>query len=481
MIAREENLENTHASSSKIEYFLVGLFILAYTVVTSRYLLNAHDNFYTFHNLAEFENWYWQFLHGQPFATSLPKPSPHLYFGQLILLPFYALWTDVKTLLIGRSLWIALGAVPTYFISRSFFQTSIVRILTVACYCLNPIIIMTHFNQYFSAEPFVIPVFLLSLYAAIEKRTILLCVSLAFACLVREDMALTVIAMGFFVFFSNRQRRLGLIISLFALTYFVLSIKFIAPFMFNMNNYIPTGGYGYDYLGHDVTGIVVGAIKHPDRILGTIFNYGRLKYLGIIFISVGFLPFAALDIIAAGLPAILINVISKNPEQVDPYSMYVGPVIPFIVASAVVGLKRICSKTRNYSRMAMLLLLLVLSLDCLILLLTKIPENRLFAPHREASRLAVAAVPEKASITATPNFLPHLSQRRCLYDFIQNEKSEYYLIETNETHWITRWLKENGNYQNRIDEVMADERNELLFNKDGIYLLRNNSIETDCR
>ncbi len=152
---------------------ILGLFIVIYVAIMAHYLINAHDNFYTFHNLAEFENWYWQFLNGRPFTTSMPKPSPHLYVGQLVILPFYALWTSTKTLLIARSFWIAFGAVPIYLLARSVSFSRVSSLLASIVFFLNPIIIQTSLNQHFSAEPFAIPVFLTALYAIFGKRPIL--------------------------------------------------------------------------------------------------------------------------------------------------------------------------------------------------------------------------------------------------------------------------------------------------------------------
>ncbi len=289
-------------------------------------------------------------------------------------------------------------------------------------------------------------------------------------------MALTVCAIAALAVISKQLRPLGIAVLLSAICYFILSTTFIIPKLFNMEQYIPSGGYGYDYLGSDIPGMIAGVFKNPSALINTIFTLSRFKYIMILLLSVAFTPILAVDVLLAGLPAILINVISANPEQIDPYSMYVGPVIPFFVAGAIVGLGRISSylrkKAYNVNRIIVMLLLLISSINVLMLIVANFPANYLPTEHRIASQRAIAAVPENVSITATPNFLPHLAKRRYLFDILQRRESEYFLLETNSVHWITQWLRQNGEYQRLIENLKNDSNYELVFDDDGILLYK---------
>ena len=90
---------------------LLGALIAGYIGAVGRYLVGAHQAFYTFYDLAIYDQLFWNTLHGRFFITSLDAIhfSLGIHFSpiMLIYLPLYAIRPSPTTLLVARTMLLA--------------------------------------------------------------------------------------------------------------------------------------------------------------------------------------------------------------------------------------------------------------------------------------------------------------------------------------------------------------------------------------
>src|SRR5207245_582982 len=119
-----------------------GFFVFA--LLAAFCLLKYHLFLYNGIDLAYFNQVFWNFLHGRFFTQSI---HPHSSLGdhaELIiplLVPFYALFPDPRTLLILQTIFLLLPAIPLYFLAKHrVSSSSLIPFLITALYLLSPIV-----------------------------------------------------------------------------------------------------------------------------------------------------------------------------------------------------------------------------------------------------------------------------------------------------------------------------------------------------
>lgn len=447
--------------------------------LVSRYLLHAHANFYTFINVAEFENWYWHATHGRLFFTTLPKPSPHLYVTPLALAPIYALLPSPQTILVGRAAWIALGALPVWTLARLELDDRKAALGFAVWYLANALIVGVQTDHYFNPEGFAIPAILSAVWAWRAERPRVFVLFVALIALTKEDLALTAAAMGLLAVMKPGWRRLGAGVAAASIAYFALAVSWWVPELAGTEHYVPTAAGGYTPWGEGLDGILAGMIARPGMVLRETLTLADGRYVLVILVSAAFLPLAAPGIFVAAAPSMAINLLSFDQAQVDPFSLYNAAPAAFSVAAAIVGtatVRRRLEARGNAPRgFYGFVITLLIALSSLFLVAHPGPANRLPDRHRAECLRTLALIPPGASVAATQNFLPHLAGRAEVYDIRQDASPDDILIETNPTHWIVEWMKADHRHQERIDALVHDKRYRLAFQMDGILLYRKNA------
>jgi uncharacterized membrane protein len=232
---------------------------------------------------------------------------------------------------------------------------------------------------------------------------------------------------------------------------------------------------GFDYLGDGVGGIILGILKNPLLVLREVFAPGKLIFILILFFSFSFLPLLRSSLLIPAIPSLFIILVSQSEVHSAIFTRYCSPLAPFFFIATIAGLSRckeyFSEKRGHWKRLTYSLLTLLFCCSILVHLLYPEFKARDYS-HAEASRKILEFIPETGSVTASPNFLPHLSQRKELYELIHKVKTEFVIIETNPNHWVTHWMAKQEGYRKAIEEIMADPSLFKIQEIDGILLYR---------
>ncbi len=146
----------------------------------------------------------------------------------LFLLPFYLFVPTPNTLLVLQTVFLALPAIPIFFLARRIFSQQTHRWALAAAffYLLNPLVHNVNLFE-FHMLPFVLVFLFCALLFYHQKRYFLFTLSLCFALLVREDVPLVVFAFGMLAAFDRRRWRWICVPMLLACWWFVFAMSII--------------------------------------------------------------------------------------------------------------------------------------------------------------------------------------------------------------------------------------------------------------
>jgi uncharacterized membrane protein len=249
----------------------VALYAIAYSSLS----IAAYRTGHTLFDLALFEQSFWNAARGTLFSVSLEVTRPDLvaqmsHFGRhfspifFLLLPFYMVHQQPSTLLVLQSLALGGAAIPLYLFARHHLGSSPLALVISLLYLANPAIHDVNTVNEFHELAFVVPLIFLAFYAIETDHWVLYGFAVLGMLMVKEDVALEVIALGLYVAVIARRRRIGLITMFSAALWFVLAVLVVIPAFRGPNGPIPF--LGYDYLGHGIGGIAGGVFTRPSAL-----------------------------------------------------------------------------------------------------------------------------------------------------------------------------------------------------------------------
>lgn len=455
---------------------LTAAIMAAFAGCWTSYLLRAHENFYTFGNLALFENLIRNLLAGRFFDTTLPPhPYPHLSPALAIFAPLYALGRGPATLLAARVVFIAASIPLVYALGRKIFGDRRLALLGAILTALNPVVVKATLDNHFNPEGLLIPLYLGALWALMNRRTAWFVAAGAGACLVKEDAALTVAFLGLYAALFTESRRVGAMVAAGAAAYFILAVLVFIPWQTGGQSYHPSAESGFAYLGDNLGEMIRTLLMHPGTAAGQVFAWAKLKYVFCLLLAYGFLPLAAPRLWLCLAPALFINLVSDNPAQFAVFSLYSAPLAPILLVAALVGAKRLAGKTPHPTAAASLILSAAILVAVVFIFALPNPENRADEAHVRASREMLAHIPPDAAVAASQNFLPHLADRPAVYDLLEYHRAEYILLDNSPKHWIAAWMNDRPDYREVRRAIATDARLRLIAEADGISVYRQKS------
>ena len=180
------------------------------TATTEIYTLSLHDALpilaysqFRYHSdLAQYNQTLWATLRGDFFYSSLEETSgsylsTHVSPFLLMILPVYALYQSPITILVLRSLALALAAVPLFYCVRRLTGSGIAGLLLSAAFLFHPEIVSQHFTSGYEVV-FVAVFFFAAFYFFMEKRFGLFMFFLLMVLTVREDFIPVALVFSFY-------------------------------------------------------------------------------------------------------------------------------------------------------------------------------------------------------------------------------------------------------------------------------------------
>lgn len=434
LISKIENIIDNH---KHVAIVIVLIFFYTTYFTTASFL--RYDNFYTGRfDLGNMDQTVWNTFHGRIFQLTDPNGTSiisrlafHADFILILLAPFYAVWSNPKTLLFIQTVVLGFGALFAYLLSARILKNKTLSVTFAFAYLLNPSV--EHANLYdFHAVTLATTFLLAALFFLLVRRYIFFFLCLILAALTKENVWLISALLSFYCFFMGMRavfKKHVQISKAIPVISIVFSVASFIILYFLVWYAIPKArgdqhfalSYYSDF-GSSPTEIVKKIIFSPEKTLALLTQQDRLKYLGQLFSPLGFLSiFSPLGIFFA-LPDLVFMLLSNNSQLYQIYFHYASTITPFIFVSAIFGVKNMRKYIQripfSFFTYFIITTALITAYSYGPLPFAQNPNLDMMIkpqPYRNAIDDFLSRIPQKYSIAATNNLGSHLSHRQKIY------------------------------------------------------------------
>jgi uncharacterized membrane protein len=413
-------------------------------------------------DLAEFDNLFYNALHGHPFRSpaiegdlaDFSALKVHAEFVLYLLLPLYALSPGPEALLIVQSAFVAATAVPLYLLAARRLGEPTAAVFALS-YLLLPAVERPNFYDFHFVP---VGMFFVAWTLYFVDRHVLakdrpgrrdvtaaigIGLALPLALLSREDIAFGMAILGLVVLVGGKAPKLGAAIFAASTLWFVV-VKFVVMPRFGtmwFSDIYETlkapGRRGY-------FAIVQTLLTNPAFVMKHLLSEEKLLFMMHLLVPLAFLWVRRWWLLVAALPGLPFTVlVTDRPPLFQTSFQYVYHWIPYVFAAAVLGLESIGprgSARRLAASVALLLASLGASYHFGAFLGTKsivggFSEKRFTITSGERARFdrlqeVVRTIPTEASVAATEAEGPHVSTRLLMFSlkFSYGRNPDYVLL-----------------------------------------------------
>jgi len=482
-----------------LSYILLFLMFITYSTVLSIVSIDNLNRFrYPAFDIGIFDQGIYLLSQGKdPFVTvrGLHLFGDHIQFIAIFLAPLFWIWDDVRILLIAQSVALGMGVIPIYLIAKEKLKSKWLPLIFSLSYMLNPALHYLNLEN-FHLVSFAVPILLFAFYFLIKGNYRLFFVFIILALITRQELTLTVMAMGIYAFFKL-DKKTGITTGLLGLIWLIAIFKIIFPY------YVP---FEHPNLkrGGDIVGRLKEMVFNPKEILSLASEENK-KYIFDLFFPVAFMPFLSPSTLFLASPAIAINLITTWPYAHSIQYHYTYAIIPFIFISSIYAfsnLREMFMRKNWKFYKKIFYTLLIIFVTCSLLSNYYIsPEStsirsssfieivknfNKFNEWEKARYEALSLIPKNATVSATYLFLPHISHREIIYMFPNPFKEVYWGYElgnytppppTKDVDFII--LDDTPNQfeeENIIKPLIEEKKYVVIFEWNRIRVLRKNTF-----
>jgi len=471
----------------RIYWWTLSALVVGFALYFSFYSIGRHHALRSSaFDLGIFDQLVWNVAHGHSLVYTIESVSnrwlvhqePILY---LVALP-YLLAPRAETLLVIQAVIVAASAIPLYLIVRRWTDgRPWVGLLIVLAYFLSPAlegVVVSDFH-----ETALAPLFLLgALYFLEERRLALAATALLFALACKEDVALTVAAVGLGTLLRRKDLRLvGTIVcvsggAIYLLTLFATQARLAAVrdlFLWRYPEWV-----------WPPARLLMTFWSDPRLVLSHIFAPPKVTYLAWLLIPFGFLPLLCPILTLMALPTVVINLFSIFPTHYAFDSWhYNATVAPFLALAGgkviSVALQRASHWWRSLSVLAMVLLVAGSGLAHYMYGYTPLAADFAFPTggrHYQVVREAVSLVPPDAAVSAQSTLVPHLSGRSVIYEYPKGvETVDYVVLDVSAAYYT---FPNTAEYEASIERLFGDGAFGLKYARDGLLVFQRGAAHT---
>ncbi|MFN2543007.1 MAG: DUF2079 domain-containing protein [Actinomycetota bacterium] len=406
--------------------------------VYSTYALLRHWHFHSDgFDLGIFDQAVWHYSRFEAPASSIRGVSnllgDHFHPILVVLAPFYWLVGRPAVLLVAQGVLLGLAVVPIVLFARK-------RVGAVPAYLIG-----TGFSLYWGIQravgfdfheiAFAVPLIAFAVYFADERRWRLMFACLALLLLVKEDLSMFVAFFGIYLL-ALRQVRYALVAIAAGTGWFLLTTEVIIPALAG-----PTGFayWTFTQFGPGPFSALKYIMLHPTSVLHVlVFPRMKVHTEFRIFYPFLLLAFASPACILA-VPLILERFLSTNSFFWTPDFHYTATIAPVIAMASADGLANV---TRLLGRERLRHLVRVATAGAIVavnaILLFGTPGSPLRdlgdgATYRSTvfqrtGYAALTRIPADASVDAQDAIIPHVSERREVYELVPDAPATDYVI-----------------------------------------------------
>jgi len=417
--------------------------IITLTFYATVFSILAALRHFNFHGTSSFDSALynqiqWNNLHGNFYQSSISGSnfvthnSPFL----ILLTPFYAIYPHPLTLMVIKSVFLAVSAIPLFLILRKTVHPGAVYPIILG-YLFYPYIVGQNFNA--PHEMCYLPPFLLfSYYFFISDKFKSFLVFLLISLSVKEHMAMIAFMYGIYAMWLKKEMKWIVVPMAIGVVWAAFSI-WIIYFFQNIYDYDPSPAWLIENIKNrffrpegGIGGGLLWGLK--TSVLG---NVNKAIFIYSIFSSVGLvLPFLSF-VWLIGSPELWINLVTNIPLFFVEwhYNIAVGCFVILGSIAAIVKLAKSISR-RNpglspglaETVLSWFMCICVLSHFFLWWNLTSVPKN---AEYVEVMNSALRKIPNDASVSVPKHLAVYVSSRRDYFLLSDKRRGDYFLIDRN--------------------------------------------------
>ena len=397
--------------------------------------------------------------------------SPVFY----LTLPIYYLFPSPITVQLIQALVIALPVIPIVLLCRHYGLKNIVTIFLCGFYALYPATTNGAITYDIHENCFLTFLILMFLYYCEKCKKIGMIMCALFVCMVKEDAAIYIIAIGAYFLFSKRGKLKGIFFMIFGAIYFVIAIKIVNSYGLGIiddkfNDYFYTEN-------RSLSEVITTILFNPAYFFGQIIkNYSqdavdKLTYIVIMFVPISFALFSVGKKYSRFLllaPFALINLGTTYIYMHDVGFHYQFGSVAIMIYVIIMNLSEMDVKQAVSRTVSMVLcagLFFAGLLAGQIDMYSKIYDYN--KPVFDTLDEALDKIPREASVSTTGFLTTHLSRHLEVYE--QNLYMEKNDGQTPDVDYLAIDLR--GNDFEQFSEAVYSGRYELFYEKEGIIAI----------
>lgn len=353
----------------------------------------------------------------------------HFHPILMVLAPLYWIWDSAGVLLVAQGVLLAVAGWPIYLWAEERLG-QVAGLAFLGCYLVFWGILAGVVYD-FHHVVFAVPALSVALYATLTGRNRILWAAVAVAMLTREDVSLTLIALGFYIAIVQRRFTLAGVLMGLNAVWFVLLIGVVMPAL----AVGPYRHWTYDALGTGPVSSLEHVLLHPWSSVKLLFTpvHKTLVWIGS-FLGWGFLPLLSpITIVAA--PSFLERFWSSSPNLWSfqyQYSMLPAPILAFAAIDATVRIKSLL-RGRLASTASIVLPVGALVAGTIFTFgpIRPFDELSTYVSDGRAAQIdaCLTTIPGNASVAASNSLVPHLSHRYEIYVITERHDADYIAID----------------------------------------------------
>jgi uncharacterized membrane protein len=357
-----------------------------------------------------------------------------------------------KTLLVIQTIIVALGAYPAFWLARLRLRNEMAGVAIAILYLLYPgqqQATIYDFHAVTLSSAFL----LFTLYFLYTRRTVLLFVFALLSMACKEQMPLVIVMLGLWSMLFQRRLRTGLGLVVLGIIWWGLAFYIIMP------HASPTGKplllSRFDALGNGPVEVLLNIVRHPRSFLKDhLIEYSHRMYIQSLLSPAGYLPLLAPWVLILASSSISLNLISSSAGQYTGLFQYNADIVPVLIFSTIEAMVLLlwlaqvagarlrvwqasASGTRQtlFSRMKIHSNSIQVGLLAVLLGLVlftsarsdyyfhgQLPYSQGFRwpltnAHTALAQHFIDMIPSDASVSAQSTLVPHISQRKHIYQF----------------------------------------------------------------
>jgi uncharacterized membrane protein len=393
--------------------------------------------------------------------------------------PLWWVWPSPSLLLVVQAAAVATGAPAAYLLARRHLASEWAGLAFALAYLLYPPtqwLVVDDFHPVALAAPLL----LWGFWFLDTDRLVAFAAVAVPAALSKEQIGLTIGAMGLWYALRPGRRRAGLGIAAAGAAVSLVAVLVVVP------HFSPGGGSPfasrYDAVGGSPLGIAETALIDPATVAREVIETRDLAYIRDLVAPLLALSLLAPAAAATALPEIGLNLLSSTRTQTSIHFHYTAGAIPGLIFAAILGaarLRRWRPSTAGWLPRAIVVAVVVSGV-----IMGPLPGYRhvpfgsklatgahRVGAHARSAESALRAIPDGASVSATNTLGAHLSARRRILSFPVVQDAEWIAVDTLRPSYLDAATDADG-FRSALASMERGGRFRLIAERSGVRIYR---------